>query len=161
MCNKPEKNTSPPEWHENLEEMDPLTNLDASFISGPNSGSGVNIQFYTDHKQVVGKTTLDERHQGPPGHTHGGCLLAILDEAMGTCAWVAGYMVLAAHVELDFKKPVPLGVEIFAEAQVMGKEGRKVFTEGKITLANGDVACVSTGIFVEKKDFFTHNRFSQ
>lgn len=139
----------------------PLPTWEASFVSGPNSGSGLNIQYYTNQTSVVATAVLGDRHQGPPGHSHGGCLLSILDEAMGIAAWIAGKMVLAARVELDFKSPVPLGRRIFAEAAVSGQDGRKVYTDGKISLADGTVACRSKGLFIEKKDFFSHNRFDR
>ncbi|RME75364.1 MAG: PaaI family thioesterase [Planctomycetota bacterium] len=124
------------------------------FLCSPNSGSGVDIVFYTDGKVITGKTTLKEMHQGPPGHSHGGVLLALLDEAMGAAAWVNGYPVLAAHVEGDFKNPVPLGREIEIKAWVKESKGRKVFTEAEIHLDGGTLATVGKGIFIVAEKFF-------
>ncbi|RME03402.1 MAG: PaaI family thioesterase [Planctomycetota bacterium] len=132
-----------------------LPNHGECFVCGKQSGSGLNIAFFCDeNRQISATAVLQKRHQGPPEHAHGGVLFAMLDEAMGASAWANGYQVLAAHLEIDFKKPVPLGEEISLNAAVVQKEGRKVFTEGKIVLKSGEVAALAKGLFVECKDFF-------
>lgn len=125
------------------------------FLCGENSGTGLDLVFYTDKEKVETRVTLSEGQQGPPGHAHGGVLLAILDEAMGASAWVQGYQVLAGRLEVDYKKPVPLYEEIHVVGMPTSKEGRKVFTEGKIILKNGEVATQARGIFIETKNFFS------
>lgn len=87
--------------------------------------------------------------EGPPGYAHGGALTALLDEAMGAAVWFAGYRVLAVHLRIDFKRPVPVGAEVQVKGQVERREGRKVFTTGSILLPDGALAVSGSGIFVD------------
>lgn len=97
---------------------------------------------------VVGWVTVDDAKEGPPGHVHGGALTALVDEAMGAAAWHAGYRVLAANLNVNFKRPVPLGARLQLSGRVTGSDGRKVYTTGEITLPDGAVAVQATGLFV-------------
>jgi acyl-coenzyme A thioesterase PaaI-like protein len=92
--------------------------------------------------------------QGPPGHAHGGALAAILDEIMGTAAWQAGHMVMAANLNIDFRYPVPLGVPLQVTSIVTGQDGRKISARADIRLPDGQIATVGKGLFVEAKQMF-------
>jgi hypothetical protein len=62
-----------------------------------------------DDGAVVTAVTLTEVQRGPPGHTHGGASAALLDEVMGAAVWRAGYQVAAGNLEVEYRRPVPLG----------------------------------------------------
>jgi acyl-coenzyme A thioesterase PaaI-like protein len=104
---------------------------------------------------VYTEVSLGEDHQGPPGHVHGGASAALLDEAMGAATWVAGYGVVAVHLECDYRCPLPLGRPFRVEGRVTGSERKKVFTSGTITLEDGTVAVEGKGIYVTAPQFFT------
>ncbi len=65
-----------------------------------------------------------------------------------TAAWHAGHRSFAAHLDFDYRQPVPPGVEIRVSAGVERIEGRKAFTSGTLTLPDGSVAVEGSGIFV-------------
>ena len=111
--------------------------------------------FVQDDGTILGEVTLDIHQQGPPGHGHGGASAALLDEAMGCAVWAGGYMVLAANLNVDFRRPVPLGVPLKITALVVDKSGRKVYTRAEIALPDGQVAVKATGLFVEAPYLFT------
>lgn len=102
-----------------------------------------------DDGSVSAAVIITDTQEGPPGYGHGGMLATLLDEAMGASAWYAGYRVLAVHLGIDYKRPVPVGEEIRVHGQVERREGRKAFTSGTITLADGTVAVNGGGIFVD------------
>ncbi len=110
--------------------------------------------YETDDGEIVAKVTLTTAQQGAPGHAHGGSLAAILDEAMGWAVWRADNRALAAHLEVDFRLPTPLGVPLEARARITGKGNRSVRTEGRILLPDGRVAVESKGVFVDLGDRF-------
>ena len=86
--------------------------------------------------------------EGPPGHAHGGSVAAVLDEAMGAAAWSGGYPSIAARIEVDFRLPVPLGIDAVVEMEVERVEGRKVTTRARLLDADGRVLAESSGLFV-------------
>lgn len=114
---------------------------------------GATYQLEAD-RSVTCLITLEKRHQGPPGHAHGGLLAALIDEAMGAAAWATGRQVVAVHLEFDLKRAVPLGVQVRVHGFVTANERRKVLTTGTVTLPDGAVAVQASGVFVEAPHFF-------
>ena len=47
-----------------------------------------------------------------------GVVAFVLDEAMGSAAWLAGYPCLAANLNIDFMEMTPLGRDCFIEAKL-------------------------------------------
>ncbi len=125
------------------------------FICGSENPKNLGVRWYArDDGHIFTEVVLTESEQGPPGHAHGGALAALLDEIMGTAAWHAGHMVLAANLNVDFRRPAPLGVPLQVTAVVTDKDGRKVFTRGKICLPDGTVATVGKGLYIEAEELF-------
>ncbi len=107
-----------------------------------------------DDTTMQATITLREEQEGPPLHAHGGVSASILDEAMGMAVWESGIKVLAANLNVNYRQPVPLGVELQVFAEIVRIEGRKAFTRGEIRLPDGSVAVESTGIFVDVSQTF-------
>ncbi|MBL0345264.1 PaaI family thioesterase [Candidatus Villigracilis affinis] len=79
------------------------------FVCGPDNPNGIGITMFVDDDGVLtSEFTLNETHQGPPGHTHGGASAAILDEIMGLVVWAAGHKVVAANININYRKMLPL-----------------------------------------------------
>jgi acyl-coenzyme A thioesterase PaaI-like protein len=74
---------------------------------------------------------------------------AVLDEAMGAAAWIAGHPVVAARLTVHFRQMMPLEQEIRIEAWVAEKNGKKVVVLGRLSDAAGRVFCESEGLFIE------------
>lgn len=123
---------------------------------------GLNVQFaLADDGRVTASCRLRDAHQGPPGYAHGGVLASLLDEAMSAAAWLAGYSVVAVHLDFDYRRAVPIGAAIVIEGAVTGTEGddaRKVFTNGTILL-EGVPAVSGSGIFVQAPQLFDRPGF--
>ena len=123
------------------------------FICGPENPEGLGLTFFQDvaGNRVVADLTIPLKCQGPPGFAHGGLLAAVLDEAMGKAAWLAGHRAYAAHLEFDYRKPVPVGAAARFVAWVDRSEGRKAFTLCVVKL--GDVVAVEgKGLFVSVRE---------
>lgn len=105
------------------------------------------------HLQQDGSTqaeiTLGPEQEGPPGHSHGGVIVAMIDEAMGMAVWATGFRVLAVNLNVNFRRPLPLGVPVIVRGRLLRVEGRKAFTSGEIILPDGMVAAEGSGIFVQ------------
>ena len=125
------------------------------FVCGKDNPRGIGITMFVDEEGVLtSEFTLNETHQGPPGHAHGGASAAILDEVMGLVVWAAGHKVLAANININYRKPLPLFQPLLAEARISEVGVRKIISEGKIMLADSTVAVEGSGVYVIAKGFF-------
>jgi acyl-coenzyme A thioesterase PaaI-like protein len=109
--------------------------------------------FFWDGEKCEAEFTPSEAQQGPPAHAHGGSLAALLDECMSKAAWLSGHRVLLAHLEIDCRRPVPLGAACRADARVSRIDGRKVWAEGRLFLPDGTLAAESRALYIEPKSF--------
>jgi acyl-coenzyme A thioesterase PaaI-like protein len=96
--------------------------------------------------------------QGPPGHAHGGFSAAVLDEVMGAAVWQAGYTVAAAKIEVNYRKPVPLGICISTRGYITRRNGRKIYARGEISLPDGTLLVAGKGLFVFAPHLFEKSK---
>jgi len=132
----------------------------STFIFAPQPG-GFGAQFMLDENgDIRGIVTMDDSKQGPPGHAHGGSLAALIDEAMGAAAWNRGHRVLAANLNINYRRPVPLGTEITLVGRVDRTEGRKIYTSGAVMMPDREIAVEGTGLFIEAPQYFGVDGFN-
>jgi len=125
------------------------------FICGSDNPHNLGLRWNVDERGVVSSDfTLTLAQQGPPGHAHGGLSAAVLDEVMGAAVWQAGYMVAAAKIEVNYRKPVPLGTLITTRGYITRRVGRKIYTRGEICLPSGAILVESKGLFVVAPQLF-------
>ncbi|NOZ39464.1 MAG: PaaI family thioesterase [Planctomycetes bacterium] len=121
-----------------------------TFVSGGDDTDRLRVRYYFQPKdgRLVGKAWFGPGAQGPPGHAHGGSISALLDEAMGSAAWIDGLTVVAAEITIKFVEMLPLGLEVLFEAWVEKVKGRKVTTAGQVVGVDGTVYGKGTGLFI-------------
>lgn len=136
---------------EGLTPLDGLSLLQNSFVSGGQQPDRIQCRYFSRDSDaaIVAKVRFGPGCEGPPGHAHGGSLAAVLDEAMGLSAWLAGYRVVAARLTTDFKKVLKLGTDATTEAWVETTDGRKVTVRGRISSPDGTVHAEAVGLYVE------------
>lgn len=105
--------------------------------------------FVETDDTVFTRITLRAEQGGPPGHAHGGILASLLDEVMGAAVMVTGHKILAANLNINYRQPVPLGVEIMVRGRLDRSEGRKHYASGAIYLPDESVATEGTGLFID------------
>lgn len=122
-----------------------------SFVSGELDSDRLRIWYYRRDADghLCAKVWFGYGAEGPPGHAHGGSMAAVLDEAMGFAAWVAGHPVVAATITINFRKRLPLEKVLHVECYVDAVEEKKVTTKGRIfDPATGTVFSEGDGLFV-------------
>jgi hypothetical protein len=121
-----------------------------SFVSGEPAEGRLRVRYFrrSDDERLVGRAWFGSGAEGPPAHAHGGAMAAVLDEAMGSSAWLAGYPVVAAHIEVDFRRMLPLGTDAHLEAWIERVDGRKVFVRGRLARDDGKLFAESGGLFI-------------
>ncbi len=60
---------------------------------------------------------LDKRYTGPPGHSHGGIIATILDEAMGKVNKLRHVVAVTSEMTVNYLKPVPLNQPLRVESR--------------------------------------------
>ena len=76
-----------------------------SFVLGTDSDVlQMVLQKTTIENELHGKVWFGWKTAGPPGHVHGGCQAAILDEMMGSTGWYFQHGVVAAKFEVELLK---------------------------------------------------------
>ncbi|QYG92618.1 PaaI family thioesterase [Iamia sp. SCSIO 61187] len=105
----------------------------------------IRLEFGED--SVVGKVTFGAVYEGPPGTVHGGFVAAAFDEVLGSAQSFSGAPGMTARLTVNYRKPTPLHTPLEIEGRFDRREGRKVFTTGRI-VADGVVTAEAEGLFV-------------
>lgn len=100
------------------------------------SGPTIRMRFFKRRSDgaLVGRVWFGEATFGPPGFAHGGVVAFVMDEAMGSAAWIAGYPCVAANLSVDFLEMTPLGRDCFIEARVGEVRSKKLALEAVLSL---------------------------
>jgi len=122
------------------------------FVCGTTNPHSIGLAWWLEDGGIItSEFTLTDAQQGPPGHAHGGASASILDEAMGVAVWAAGLRVVAVNLQIDYRRPVPLGQAVTVRARISRRGGSKSWTRGEILLPDGTVAVEGRGIYVPAK----------
>ncbi len=127
----------------------PLTNAFAfdtrCFVCDQDNEGGLRQRFFLDDElgRVVAEFVPSADHSGAPNYAHGGVSMAILDDAM---AWAIIAMKerfgLTRKVEVDFIRPVPVGVAHEVQAWIDSFEGRSLVARAELRNPEGKL-CVA------------------
>lgn len=124
-----------------------------SFVSGDPHGHRLRVAYFRlEDGRLTARAWFGRGAEGPPGYAHGGSVAAVLDEAMGAAAWSGGHPSIAARIEVDFRLPVPLGIDAVVEMNVEKVDGRKITTRARLLDADGRMLAESAGLFVRLSD---------
>ena len=98
--------------------------------------------------RVRGSFTVTEHHQGAPGLAHGGVISAAVDEGMGYLLWLVQSPAVTAHLEVDFRRPLPVGSRLELVGQVDRTQGRKIFASMQGRL-DGEVVVEARALYLK------------
>ncbi|XP_073465304.1 acyl-coenzyme A thioesterase THEM4-like [Aquarana catesbeiana] len=70
--------------------------------------------------------------EGPPGHAHGGCIAAIIDEAAGTLIEYSSGPAWTANLNINYRNPIPLGSTVIIDSRVEKVDGRKIYISCRV-----------------------------
>ena len=136
--------------------MEKQPNSHDCFVCGVRNGAGLRVRFYETRDEggrpeVLARFVGRDVHQGYPGRMHGGVATGILDETIGR-AVNAGeeggdgtVWGVAVGLEVRFRRPVPLGVELEARGRITRRGSRLFEGSGEIYLPDGEVAVTAEG----------------
>ncbi len=96
------------------------TDYGLCFACGPRNPWGLKLRFEADDGRVSTSFTASEEYQGYPGYLHGGVAGSLLDEVMSRVSLLEGRWTMTARMEVRFRLPIPVGIEVTAEAVKAG-----------------------------------------
>jgi uncharacterized protein (TIGR00369 family) len=120
------------------------------FVCGMNNPDGMRLKFTLDQERnaFVCRFHLGKRYTGPPGHTHGGIIASILDDAMGKVNKLQNVIALTKEMTIEYLKPVPLYQPLRVEGRGVSIEGRRHTNQGEILNEKNEVLARSRGLFI-------------
>ncbi|MGC8549289.1 MAG: PaaI family thioesterase [Acidobacteriaceae bacterium] len=133
------------------DRLHPLANgaLHHCFGCGQQNRTGLRLRFFTNAAgEVVCRVKLAERFQGPPGHAHGGIIATLLDEAMSKANRAREVVAMTRSLEVEYLRPVPVGIRLELKSRHVRAEGRKHFCEAELSNDAGEVLARGRALFI-------------
>jgi uncharacterized protein (TIGR00369 family) len=125
---------------------------DYCFGCGAANPEGLRLRFDVDEGRRSAEATFKPRpeHQGYTGVTHGGIIATLLDEAMLKLCWELGIPAVTARLEVELKRPVPVGEELRVRGWIAEDKGRVLKAEAEITNSSGELVARGRSTVVVK-----------
>ena len=142
--------------------MKSLPGHGSCFVCGNTNPHSIGIIWQKNpNGRIESSFVFNIHQQGPPGFVHGGASAAVMDEAMGTAVWQGGYRAATVHLELDYRKPIPIGEEIRIEGWLFSEEIDSVTARGIIYLSDGIIAVEARAKYVNAPQLFKDVPFAE
>jgi acyl-coenzyme A thioesterase PaaI-like protein len=126
--------------------------FDVCFVTGAASPVGLAGAVHREADALVYRTRIPSTFEGMPGFAHGGILAAIFDDIIGM---VTGRLhrisAPTVRVDISFRAPVPLDVELEIRASLVSRQGRKCRVHATATAGN-TVYAEADGLLVVLRD---------
>lgn len=119
------------------------------FACGSLNEHGIHLDLHVDGDRCWTEVVLADRFQGWDGIAHGGIICTILDEVMAWSLAATDNWGLTARLNVEFKRPVRLGVPIRGEGWITTVRRRIVETAARIVdPATGELLATATATYV-------------
>src|SRR5215203_928402 len=123
------------------------------FACGSLNTHGIRLELHAGHGRCWTELELDRRFEGWEGIAHGGIVSTILDEVMAWALVDNDSWGVTARMQVEFKRPVPIGRRIRGEGRVVEVRRRIVRAAGTLVDAvDGTVLATAEGTFVAAPD---------
>jgi acyl-CoA thioesterase FadM len=88
--------------------------------------------------------------------------MTAFDDSLGTAHTQVVRTAVTGRMETDFRRPIPVGTDLWLHGRVDGVDGRKIYTSGTAHLddPDGPVAGTARALFVQvgREHFLKHGR---
>lgn len=105
------------------------------FGCGNENDAALGISFEQQNGSVHATVVFDDRHVGGPGMAHGGAIMTLLDEVMGSVAGTGERRRVTASMQVEFRKPIALGRKLMAVGRITERLDRGYLVYGMVTYA--------------------------
>jgi acyl-coenzyme A thioesterase PaaI-like protein len=123
------------------------------FACGSLNTNGLQLDLHFEADRCWTELAIPERFQGWDEIAHGGIVSTILDEVMAWSLVDRDNWGLTARLNVQFRRPVPLGRRIRAEGRITNTRRRLIDTAATIVDAGtGDLLATADGTYVAAPD---------
>ena len=100
--------------------------------------------------EVVARCTFTAAHAGSPGRVYGGVLALVLDEVLGVAVHAAGASGMTVSMTITLRGATPLGRPVSISGRYTGRDGRKSYATGEVSV-DGVTAAEASAIYVSER----------
>jgi acyl-coenzyme A thioesterase PaaI-like protein len=118
------------------------------FGCGPESEFGLHVVASKVGDEIHASYAFSSQHAGAPGIAHGGAVAALVDDVCGFLLFVVRKPAVTRKLEVEYLRPVLVGVTYDLVAKVDRTEGRKLFVSCEGTAPDGTPTFRGGGLFV-------------
>jgi acyl-coenzyme A thioesterase PaaI-like protein len=118
------------------------------FGCGPEAEYGLHVVARKVGEEIRTTYTFGARHSGAPGIAHGGTVAALVDDVCGFLLFVVRQPAVTRKLEVEYLKPVLVGVPYDVVAKVDRFEGRKLFVSCEGRNPDGELVFRGGGLFL-------------
>jgi acyl-coenzyme A thioesterase PaaI-like protein len=119
------------------------------FACGTLNTHGVGLLLHLEAGRSWTEVELDRRFEGWEGIAHGGITTTILDEVMAWSLVESDNWGVTARLNVQFRRPVPIGTQLRADGWLRKARRRLMDTEARIVdVATGIELATATGVYV-------------
>lgn len=120
------------------------------FACGPLNPIGLKLKFKEENDTYITTFTAGPEHQSYDGIVHGGIISTLLDEITTRYVFcIKGVTVVTARLEVRYRQPTPIGVELKVTGKIIGQRGKMYELAGTVELPDGTLtAQAKTTAFV-------------
>ena len=114
--------------------------------------TGIHCDYWIDrgNRELVGAVRFGEQTEGHSNIVHGGAITTLLDDALGTTAWLAGENVVTLSITTKFRKFVKVGDWVRVDAQAEMLSSKQVRATCRITnSATGELHTEAEAVFLQ------------
>ena len=115
---------------------------------GPEAEQGYHLQVRREGDEMVAEHVFEPRHSGAPGIAHGGAVATVVDDVLGFMLYVALVPGVTRKLEVEYLKPVLIGVRYTIRAKVDEIDGRKLWFSCSCTDPEGVETFRAKGLFL-------------
>ena len=116
-------------------------------VTGLANPMGMAARVFRDGDEGVLRTTLGAAFEGAPGRAHGGAVAALFDEVMGFVLSIHRTPAYTGRLEITYRAPAPLGVELEFRARLRSRLDRKLAMDAQARHGNRLIA-EAEGVFI-------------
>jgi acyl-coenzyme A thioesterase PaaI-like protein len=123
------------------------------FACGSLNTNGLQLSLHLEDARSWTQVMLDDRFEGWQGIAHGGIVATILDEVMAWALVAEDNWGVTARMQVEFRKPVPIGRTVRADGWITRARRRVVDTEAQLVDAETGIELArATGTYVAADD---------
>lgn len=127
-----------------------VANHEILCVGGESHPMSPGLRHWLDGNVVRGRVSFNWSYEGPPNHTHGGWVAAVLDHFMGMAHMRFGKPGMTGGLSIKYLQPTPLEkvIDLAATAEVIDE--RKTRMLASMT-CQGETTATAEAIFIQPR----------